>query len=170
MTDVNVGSEVPKERILLTYEPRGRGNQKFESWNYKIDFIYSDDFLKTSKALVYKGNKFLLTKNYLFVEQTLDQDTKESKLLVSDSNAVKYDFKEIDLSFKKFKEHSYSFLDTSENSVFIHVNHFGDKSTYGHIYISDYQGIKYSSSLEFNVKNLYGECEFDKVKIKLNLR
>jgi hypothetical protein len=97
------------------------------------------------------------------VAQVLDQDTQETKLMVANANSATYDFKELDLSFNKFKEHSYSFLDTSENSVFIHVNHFGEKSTYGHIYISDFDGIKYSPSLDFNVRTSDGECEFDKV-------
>lgn len=135
-------------------------------WNYKIDFVMSDNFLKSSKVLAYKGNKFLLSKHYLFVAQVVDQDTQETKLMVSNSNSTNYDFKEIDLSFNKFKEHSYSFLDTSENTVFLHVNHFGASSTYGHIYISDIDGVKYSPSLDFNIKT-YGECDFEKVKFSL---
>ena len=39
---------VPKERILLTYEPRGTGHQQDLGWNYKVDLVYSDDFFKTT--------------------------------------------------------------------------------------------------------------------------
>ena len=122
----------------------------------------SDNFLKSTRVLAYKGNKFLLGKHYLFVAQVADQDTQETKLMVSNSNSTHYDFKEIDLSFNKFKEHSYMFLDTTENTVFLHVNHFGTQSTYGNIYISDFDGIKYSPSLAYNVR-AGGECEFEKV-------
>ena len=49
---------VPKERILMTYEPRGKGDQTQTGWNYKVDFVYSDDFFTTTKVLASKGNKF----------------------------------------------------------------------------------------------------------------
>ena len=58
---------VPKERILVSYEPFAKGDQKFKGWSYKIDFIYSDDFFKTKRIGIHKGNKFLLVKDYLFV-------------------------------------------------------------------------------------------------------
>ena len=118
----------------------------------------------TSKVAVYKGNKFLLNQNYIFVAQAFDQETQETRLLVANSTQSTYEFKEIDLSFKQFKEHSYSFLDSSENSVFLHVNHFGDKSTYGHLYISDVEGVKYSTSLQYNVRVDETQAEFEKVK------
>lgn len=165
MGEEHIKAGIPKERIIMSYEPRGRGNQNLSGWNYKIDFVVSDNFLKSSKVLVYKGNKFLLTKHYLFVAQVLDQETQETKLLVANSNSTNYDFKEIDLSFNRFKEHSYSFLDTTENTVFIHVNHFGEKSPYGHIYISDFDGMKYSPSLLYNLRGDESQCEFDKVRL-----
>ena len=114
---------------------------------------------------MYKGNKFMVTPHYLFVAQAFDSTTQESRLLVSDSWIKKYEFKELDLSFNKFKEHSYSFLDTSEASVFLNVNHFGVNSLYGNIYTSDYKGIKYAPSLKYNVRDSSGHCEFDKVII-----
>ena len=162
LSDEFIKAGVPKERILLTYQPRGRGDQIIGGLNYKIDFVMSDDFLKSIKVLVFKGNKFLLCKHYLFVAQVHDQETQETKLLVSNSNSNNYDFIEIDLSFNKFKEHSYIFLDTSENTVFLHVNHFGTMSTYGHIYISDFNGVKYSRSLDYNLR-VKDQSEFDKV-------
>jgi len=74
-----------------------------------------------------------------------------------------YNLQPIDLSQTKFKDHSYTFLDTSENTVFIHVNHFGEKSKHGHIYVSDVEGIKFSLSLHNNIRMNEGQCDFDKV-------
>lgn len=154
---------IPKERILLTYEPRGKGDQKHIGWNYKIDFIYSDDFFITKKIGAHKGNKFLLTENYLFVAQVVDVDEQEVMLLISDSRVKDYNFEFITLSSNKFKEHSYTFIDTTEKSVFLHVNHWGDNSKYGHIYISDITGMHYSLSLPHNVRAFDNQCDFERV-------
>ena len=154
---------IPKERIIASYDPRGRGDQKQIGWNYKIDLIYSDDFFRTKKIAAHKGNKFLLTDHYLFVAQVADQELQEVLLLVSDSTKLYYSFESIHLNNGKFSEHSYTFLDTSEQSVFLHVNHFGDSSSYGHVYISDENGIKYSLSLPHNVRSHDNQCDFEKV-------
>jgi hypothetical protein len=154
---------VPKERILLTHEPRGKGDQKHAGWNYKVDFVYSDDFFKTQKVAASKGNKFMLTKNYLFVAQVVDQSAQEVMLLTANSQDVVYDMKPIETSSSKFREHSYTFLDTSEESVLLHINHFGEYSKFGHIYISDAAGLSYSQSLKYNVRSSNGQCDFEKV-------
>ena len=159
----HIDSGIPKERILLSYEPRGKGHQKSIGWNYKVDFIYSDDFFKSKRVGAHKGNKFLLTKNYLFVAQVVDQEDQEVMLLVTNPKDKYYNLQPIDLSQTKFKDHSYTFLDTTENTVFIHVNHFGDKSKHGHIYTSDISGTKFSLSLHNNIRMVEGQCDFDKV-------
>ena len=156
---------VPKERILVSYEPRGRGDQKHKGWNYKIDFIYSDDFFKTKKIASQKGNKFMLTKDYLFVAQVVDQEVQEVTLLAANSAQKTYELQSIETNSKTFKEHSYTFLDTSEGAVFLHINHFGENSRYGHVYISDVDGLKYSQSLKFNIRSDDNQCDFEKVKL-----
>lgn len=147
----------------MTHEALGKGNQLTSGWNYKIDFVYSDDYFKTKKLGVHKGNKFLLTKDYLFLAQVVDQDSQEVMLLSANSKEKIYNFHNIELGLKKFREHSYTFLDTSESSVFLHVNHFGEKSRFGHIYISDMEGLRFSQSVNYNVRSADGECDFGKV-------
>lgn len=162
-SEAHLKSGIPKERILLTYEPKGRGDQKHIGWNYKIDFVYSDDFFKTKKVGSHKGNKFLITQNYLFVAQVVDQEEQEVMLLIADSNKKDYIFDTISLSSNVFQEHSYTFLDTSEQTVFLHINHFGDNSKFGHIYISDQNGLHYSLSLPNNVRSYDHQCDFEKL-------
>ena len=170
MLDENqIKNGIPKERILMTHEANNKGSQKNSGWNYKIDFVYSDDFFKTMKIGAHKGNKFILTNQYLFLAQVLDQDVQEVMLLTANSNEKSYNFQHVELGKNKLREHSYTFLDTSANSVFIHVNHFGDKSSFGHIYNSDEQGVNYAHSVSYNVKSPDGECDFSKVIINLTI-
>lgn len=161
--DSQIKSGIPKERILVTYEPRAKGDQKHTGWNYKIDFVYSDDFFKTKRVGAHKGNKFMITKNYLFVAQVVDQESQEVMLLGASSHEKIYNLAPIETNQERFKEHSYTFLDTSEGSVFLHINHFGDSSKYGHIYISDAEGIHYSQSLKYNLRSYENQCDFEKI-------
>jgi len=148
---------------LITYEPKAKGDQKLDGWSYKIDFIYSDDFFKTKRIAANKGNKFLLTKNYIFVAQVVHQETQEVMLLSANSAEKLYNFQPIETNSKLFKEHSYTFLDTSDGSVFLHINHFGEASKYGHIYISDSQGVNFSLSVKYNIRSEDNHCDFEKV-------
>jgi hypothetical protein len=160
----HITAGIPKERIIASYNPRGKGDQEQIGWNYKIDFVHSDDFFKSKKIAAHKGNKFLLTDKYVFVAQVADQELQEVLLLVAKSTDKFYNFEIIHLNSGKFSEHSYTFLDTSEDSVFIHINHFGDNSLYGHVYISDIDGIRYSLSLPYNVRSSNdNQCDFEKI-------
>lgn len=164
----HIEAGVPKERIIITYDPKGKGNQTNAGWNYKIDMIYSDDFFKTKKIAVQKGNKFLITKDFFFVAQVVDQEQQEVMLLNADPKSPKhYFFNPIEFTSHhagKFLEHSYTFLDTTESAVFLHVNHFGESSRYGHVYISDSKGMKYSLSLANNIRSHDNQCDFEKIE------
>ena len=108
----------------------------------------------------------LVSKNYLFVAQVVDQESQEVILLSANSNIKNYDLQPIETNSKRFKEHSYTFLDTTEGSVFLHINHFGEKSRYGHIYTSDSEGLRFSQSVKYNVRTNENQCDFEKVTIK----
>ena len=164
-------SNIPKERIFVTLNLKGRGTQKSEGWNYKIDFIYSDDFFKTTKIGIYKGNKFLLTGKYLFIAQLVDQELQEVALHVADSRSSFLNFNQCEIDSHKIlftnenilKNNSFTFLDTSENSVFISIVPASLKFILGNIYISDANGIKFSLSLEYNVHSKkLGKSDFSK--------
>ena len=159
----HIKSGIPKERILVTHDPRGKGDQTEVGWNYKVDLIYSDDFFKTKRIASQKGNKFLLTDTYLFVAQVVDQSKQEVMLLVADSNKNHYHFTPMEINNGKFMEHSYTFIDTTEGNVFLHVNHFGDHSKYGNVYTSDAKGLKYNLSLPHNVRSLQAQCDFERI-------
>ena len=156
---------IPKERIIIAHEPKGKGHQKLSGWSERIQVSYSDDFFKTSKVLVKGGNKFLLTSFFLFVVQVNDEETQEVTLLSGNSRDPEYKtLRPIELPHKHLMEHSYTILDTSEHAVFLHINHEGEKGKFGNIYVSDSTGIRFSLSLQGNVRNLDGQCDFERVQ------
>lgn len=147
----------PKERILLTYNQKGKGSQKINgAWNYKIDFAYSDDFFKTTKIVIHKGNKFLINNNFLYVAQIVDQEAEEIALYVDDLNSKYYDFQQIEI-FNKYendfinkthlKENSFSFL-SSKNSIVLSLTPKKFQGIFGSIYLSD-DGINFYFSLNY---------------------
>lgn len=136
----------------------------FLGWTYKIDFVYSDDFFQTTKVAVQKGNKFVLTPRYLFVAILLDEETQEIGLVVANSKDERYLFNEIMINIKTMSSRSYIFLDTAENSVFVHFNQFGTYSSFGNIYSSGGYGERYGLSLEYNVRNKDNQCDFETIQ------
>lgn len=133
-------------------------------WSENVHLSYSDDFFKTFKSLIKFGNKFLLSEKYLFVAHVTDQSTQEVGLKVSDPNLRVYQFSDVQLPLKHFKEHSYTILDSKEGQVFLHVNHHDEYSKHGNIYISDSTGRRFSTSLLHNVRNLEGQCDFNSLQ------
>ncbi len=65
--------KVPYERIILSYEAKGKGHQKLTGWNSNFHVVMSDDFFRTSKILVPGGNKFLITSHYIFVAKVSEE-------------------------------------------------------------------------------------------------
>jgi hypothetical protein len=112
--------------------------------------------------VVPRGNKFLISETYMFVAQVIEEGSSEVNLLIA--NSGNFDrFVRAEIPVKRIPEHSYTLLDTSEDTIFLHVNHYGDDSRFGNIYISDATGHRFSLSLLHNVRNPKGHCDFDKV-------
>ncbi|CAK66018.1 unnamed protein product (macronuclear) [Paramecium tetraurelia] len=146
----------PKERILASFDPQGRGHQSISSWNMDANLYYSDDFFQTRTLSVPAGSRFLLTESFLFVAKVTSQYTQEVSLYVSGTELGQYKYAIIDAD-SKLLEHSYSILDTSENQVFMVVNHLKPSSPLGVIYISDSTGTR-------NVARLENSAEFYRVQ------
>lgn len=141
------------------------GDQKFGFWDKNIHFVSSHDFFKTSEITVQHGNRFLFgDNNYLFVAAVNPKDEEEVTLEVSRSNETLRFFPAV--LPVSLSQHSYTILDTSEGSVFLHVNHrpFGEAASTGHVYISDWSGLKYSLSLPYNHRSSDGKCDFEKIE------
>ena len=72
----------------------------------------------------------------MFVARVVDESLNEVELLVSERKLGKFEFKQVEMPFLRLHERGYTILDTEEGQVFLHVNHYGDQSKYGNIYIS----------------------------------
>ena len=150
----------PKYSIFASMYGSKVGNQKFGYWNPNINFVRTDDEFKTHKVLVKGGNRFLFTSKFLFIAEVARNRLSEVLLKISDNGGKSfYDGK---LPFV-IKQHSYTVLDTSEDTVFLHVNHAGEDSHFGHVYISDASGMNYSLSLPYNRRAKNGKCDFEKI-------
>ena len=135
----------------------------YSGWSDAIDFYYMTSPTGTTHRLVDHGNKFLISNQYIFVAKV--RDTKKQTVFLLVSRDGGRTFKEAKLPVS-LEEKSYSILDTSQESVIIHVNHghpTSDGVFIGNVYISDAEGIRYSLSLPQNVRGPLGECEFDSV-------
>lgn len=160
--DTEILKSVPLERIYVTRNNNPDSERK-SGWSTDVDFMYSDNFFDSKEVLVTYGNKFLLADKFILVATAVVEDSDEVRLMVASSPDIET-FYQVELPVKRIPEHSYTLLDTSEGSIFLHVNHYGSKSNYGTIYISDGTGRRFSISLMHNARGSSGYCDFDKVK------
>ena len=150
-----------KQSIFMVTYAMLKGNQPFGVWSAKATFSRSDDLWKTQYALLPRGNRFLFLDKFIFVAVVNKHHENQVNLYVSAEGGKI--FKKARLPFQ-LTEHSYTILDTSEGSVFLHVNH-GDYNTgYGNIYLSDAEGLRFSLSLRNNKRDAQGRCDFEKVQ------
>ncbi len=163
------GEKQPNHVVFATVhsESDSIGNQVFGRWSKEINFVVSLDLFKSKPTvLVPHGNRFLFGEhNYLFVAAVDPDHETAVQLMVSKTNSLTKTFEpailEADLT-----EHSYTILDTSEDVVFLHVNHkpLHESAQTGHLYTSDSTGTQFSLSLPFNHRNEAGKCDFAKVE------
>ncbi|EEA07756.1 BNR/Asp-box repeat-containing protein [Cryptosporidium muris RN66] len=158
--DTNKNSNT--NRIFFTHHRKKQGDQlRYGGWMQNIDFSFTDDFGSHYLTPVKGGNKFLISNNYIFVAKLQNHIQQTVSLVVSTDDGAT--FKQVQLPHP-LTEKSYTILDTSEDTVILHVNHGSDiMSNTGHIYISDKSGTRFALSLANNVRTKTGECEFDKV-------
>ncbi len=153
---------LPMNAIFFTEFKTKKGNQKFGSWDRDIDFFISKDMFESKpKLLVERGNRFLFTSKYMFIAQVHRFHDNQVNLIITRDGARS--FHEADLPFEMM-QHSYTVLDTSEDTVFLHVNHAGEQSDWGNVYISNQFGLNYSLSLPHNRRAKNGKCDFEKME------
>ncbi len=164
------GSGKTLDIIYATVHAAQSGDQVFGRWNANVNLVVSYDFFKTQpQLLVAHGNRFLSGENNFFFVAAADvaNSTTSVRLYVSKTPSVNKEgtFKQSLLPVE-LTEHSYTILDSSENSVFLHVNHnpFHADGSVGHIYTSDSTGTQYSIALAYSTRTQTGKCDFAKVE------
>eukprot|EP00413_Alexandrium_margalefii_P040988 CAMPEP_0204600826 /NCGR_PEP_ID=MMETSP0661-20131031/55668_1 /ASSEMBLY_ACC=CAM_ASM_000606 /TAXON_ID=109239 /ORGANISM="Alexandrium margalefi, Strain AMGDE01CS-322" /LENGTH=835 /DNA_ID=CAMNT_0051611661 /DNA_START=41 /DNA_END=2545 /DNA_ORIENTATION=- len=152
-----------QDRIYFTHFTKRQGDQpKLTMWSKDVTFAYSGNGGRTIVPLVPGGNKFLVSHRFLFVAKLKDPSSQTVNLMVSSNGGDKFDLAKLP---QEIDEKSYTILDTSEGAVMLHVNHGSRDGTLGvgSLYISDKDGLRYTLSLQSNVRGSSGDCEFDKV-------
>lgn len=152
---------LPMDGIVATVFRTKSGNQKFGYWDRDIDFVYTEDLFKTVNVEIRHGNRFLFTDKFLFVAAAHPEENGQVNLFLSSNGGQA--FTQVKMPYQ-IRQHSYTILDTSEDQVFLHVNHEGDGAAWGNVYISDAIGQRYSLSLPHNRRDVNGKCDFEKVE------
>jgi hypothetical protein len=151
--------------VLATVHAEQTGNQPFGRWNVDVNLVVSKDLFQSEpELLVPHGNVFLFGgSGFVFVIGLDPEDQGSLRMQVAKSldGLSPESFKQAMLPVS-LREHSYTILDASEDSVFLHVNHqpFSEQAYAGHIYVSDSTGTQFSLSLPFNHRNALGKCDF----------
>lgn len=84
-------------------------------WSENVDVSYSDDFFSTSKTLLKNGNKFLMTKNFMFLAQVTNEKKQDVQLQIAEANSKNYVIYKAVIPTTNLKQSSYTVLDATEN-------------------------------------------------------
>ena len=152
---------LPEDRIYVTYIPGASGHQSTEGWTHKVNMVKSDDYFQTTTTLVPRGNKFILSSKFILVVQVLTADSTQVQLLTSNERNIEQ-FYLAELPSKFITDQSFTLLDASEDSLFLHVRPGNEPGNYGHVYVSDASGRRFALSLLRNVRG-EGYCDFEKI-------
>lgn len=105
-----------------------------------------------------------MTTDYLYVLEVENLVEKKFSLKICPNYYREYKLSSVEFPIQRLKDHSFTILDSTEVSIFLNVNHYGDDAKFGNVYVSNYEGKKFVLSLLHNVRDDKGFCDFDKIK------
>jgi hypothetical protein len=74
-----------------------------------------------------------------------------------------YHFIPIKITEQKLRDHGFTILEAKHGVIVLNINHIGEEASYGNVYVSDYQGIKFALSLENNARDSNGYTDFIRI-------
>jgi hypothetical protein len=105
----------------------------------------SDDFYETKKIALANGNSLIKTDNYIFAAKA-NKDESIS-IYVADLTEGFMNFLPARLPEDAKNLKTFTVMDTSELSVFLHIQTHGSNSPMGNVYVSDSTGRRFSESI-----------------------
>ncbi len=156
---------VAPERILITHDPTATGHQNSErlKWSNSVNLYFSDDFFKSKKLLMNGGNAIIRQDHYMFIARSVDADNVQKvKVYTAMASDGYMKLKRARLPYNKMLPNSFTVMDATEHSVFLHVQNHGEDDFMGDIYTSDWQGRYFALSLD-NVLRGQSYVDFEKI-------
>lgn len=90
-----------------------------------MDTHYSDDYFKTKKMAVEGGNSLVVSDAYIFVAQSEKEYNGRIKVMASHFDTGYEKFVMADIPYKSIAAHSFTVIDSTEFSSFLHIQHRG---------------------------------------------
>ncbi|CAJ1350329.1 unnamed protein product [Effrenium voratum] len=144
------------DRIYFThFRDKSNSQPMLSKWMEGVDFVSTDDMGKSTAVHVEKGNKFVISEQFVLIAKLEDAGKQNVRLMVSKDGTV---FRQAIIP-TQLAEKSYTILDASEGLVVMHVNH---GEGLGNVYVSDESGTRYVLSLQHNV-GVNGHAAFEKI-------
>ena len=125
-----------------------------------MNLYYSDDFFKTKKLALNNGNSIIKTDYYMFIAKATKAETVE--IFVSTVLHGFTNFERTRMPTEAISSRTFTVMDTSEETVFLHIQNRGAGLPLGNIYMSDGSGKFYTLSVD-NVLRGSELVDFEKV-------
>jgi hypothetical protein len=125
-----------------------------------VNLYYSDDFFETKKMALTNGNSLIKTENYIFCARATKKELVAIYVATINSGFVNFSLAKLPTDAILTK--TFTVMDTSEQTVFLHIQNHGANTPMGTVYISDGSGKFYSLSME-NVIRGTEYVDFEKI-------
>lgn len=151
---------IPVHSIIYTMHENAdhSKDQEIDVWNKDISLFRSDDLFETSVKLLERSNLFLFLDEFIFCAVVHDNDYHVELYMSSDGSRT---FQKVNLPFE-LVDYGYTIVN-HDDTVFIHVDHWGSKAGMGNLYVSSAKGKSYSLSLPHNIAHEDGTVDFEKI-------
>ena len=119
--------------------------------------------MKTDFVVDPKAYRFYISEKFLYLLRIEDLENQQFSLGISHIHKLgKSTSEQVKVPIKRFKDHSFTVLDSSYDQIFININHLGDNTKFGNVYQSQ-DGSKFTLSLLYNVRSDDGYVDFKKL-------
>jgi hypothetical protein len=151
---------IPEKRILIVKQGDQTTNQSPDEWSYQNMLLKSDDFYSHSKVIVKGGNRFVLTKDYLYVAKVI----KDGKKILTSAKRISDFTKFVDMQISQKGVHKFDFniIEMTTGGVFLFLTRPDKNILAGNMYISDSTGNHFSVTLQgipYLTKHEFDFCE-----------
>merc|ERR1719414_2223518 len=84
-------SHKQQDRIYFSHFRTKKGDQKkLMVWSEDVDFSYTDNGGRSIKRVLYQGNKFLVTHDFIMVVKLKDKVSQTVNLMISSDGAFQF--------------------------------------------------------------------------------
>lgn len=130
----------------------------------RYSLTISDDYFYSEKVVKHGVKRFAVTAEYLLVTYRDQQAPFATRMAVSTINSQSLHLSVIDLPAGVIADNDFTLVDGRHSHLAMHVAKRGSAFRHGTVIVGNSRSTEFRASIDLNVKNDFGYCDFDVVE------